>query len=259
MANSRPRASVIVRFANRSDDRARNLRIVIGHLHRLPDLEPIISVMETDIAGLDRVRKNFVPAPFESARANNIGASLASADVFLFQDADILMESDDYHLVMEKIDEGYECVRAADRCLNLADSDVSRFGKPDEVDDAIRNSQGSSTRDAPGAFTAITREAFLRIGGYCELFQVYGWEDCYFRLKAARLTRMTWLDRRLIHLPHEENYQMTYQPVNAGLFRELLETDGGDCVQLAGRDRLELVTKYPRIGDRPGRDLRIQC
>ena len=245
MANSPERASIILRFANRSDERARNLRILIGHLRRQPDLELIVSVMENDIAGLDGVRKNFVPAPFESARANNIGASLASADLFLFQDADVLMESDDYNRVIEKIDEGYECVRAANRCIDLADADVSRFSRPEEIDGAIRSSAGHNTRDAPGALTAITREAFVRIGGYCELFQVYGWEDCYFRLKAAKLTYAIWLDRRLVHLPHEENYQMKYQPANALLFRELLDTDGGNCVQLAGRDRLDLVTKYP--------------
>jgi hypothetical protein len=260
MASDGLTASIIVRFANKSDRRARNLRILINHLRRVPNLEVIVSVMENDIAGLAGVRKNFVDASFESARANNIGASLASGNILIFHDADVLIESRDYTRVMDAIDEGYESVRASERCIELSDVDLPRFAKPEEIDDAIRDSRVDSTRDAPGAFMAITREAFVRIGGYCELFKVYGWEDCYFRLKAARLTYMTCLDRRLVHLPHEENYQMKDQPINAGLCRELLETDGGNCVKLAARDRLDLMVKYPHIiGDRPVGELPGQC
>jgi GT2 family glycosyltransferase len=105
----------------------------------------------------------------------------------------------------------------------------------------------SCFRDAPGACIALSRDAFIKVGGCCELFKVYGWEDVYFRYKVKTLTKQTCLNAQMIHMPHETNYQIDKQPVNAPLYHELLYTDNGDCVKLSMRDREYLLSHYPTI------------
>lgn len=234
--------SVIIRYSNRSKAREYNLNALLDLIVPKNNLEIILSVMEQNInIKHQRVRKIFTPNPFESSKANNRGAAVATTDIFVFQDADIIFDPLLYDGIVHQIRNGFETVRVAEQCINVVGSnDAARLVKK-------TFGEGAARRDAPGACVALSRKAFIRIGGHCELFKVYGWEDCYFRYKAAKLTKHHCLKGQMIHLGHEENYQAGKQPVNAGLFSELLSTDGGNCLRLAERDRIDLLSKYPGI------------
>ena len=242
-------ASVIIRFSNKSQQRLRNLGILINHIRRRKNIEIIVSAMESNFPNIKGITKNYTAATFESSRANNIGASLASTNILIFQDADIIFHLTNYDRIIHKIlKEKYQTVRVGEKCVNLnAQSAAHMVGNLPKVDQVLRKDINDSLRDAPGACVAIGKKAFIRIGGYCELFKVYGWEDCYFRYKAKKLTRSIGLNSQMVHLPHEINFQMKHQAKNAKLYHDLLYTDKGNCGRLAKRDRIDLLKKYPRL------------
>ncbi len=139
----------------------------------------------------------------------------------------------------------------SDTCTNLGGaalkkyfSDVTDYTVVDKVieEDPFR---GAHSRKAPGACLAFSRSAFVRIGGYCELFQVYGWEDSYMKRKTSVLTKYKNLDTRIFHLPHERHYQAHLQPTNRKLFYATLSRSGEHIPSLAERDRQDLLQKYP--------------
>ncbi len=246
------KASVILRFSNRSKARARNLRAVIEHMLELSPrtIEIIVICMDKDIDlpeyhGDGRVAKYFFDTPFESAQANNIGAALANTNIFIFQDADIVFDLQCYRDIIKAIrTDEYESVRVGEECSNLSEKVFGRHRKPENLRALIAREKRSCVRDAPGACIALSREAFMRIGGHCELFKVYGWEDCYFRYKVKKLTKQKSLKKLMFHFPHEGNFQMKYQPDNAKLYQEIVNTDDGDCKKLAERDRKYLLKQY---------------
>lgn len=241
-------ASVILRFANRSTSRLRNIRVLIDHIKRRDNLEIIISAMDKDLTDIKKAKKKFTPGTFESSRANNIGAAMASTNILIFQDADIIFGLKAYDQVIQKIKDGLEMVRVGEKCVNLNAQSAKRMvGNLAHVDRTLSKKFKSGMRDAPGACIAIGKKAFTKIGGYCELFKVYGWEDCYFRYKANKLTKHTCLHKQMIHLPHEINFQMKHQAKNADLYSAAIYTDGGNCKRLARRDRKALYKRYPGL------------
>ena len=241
-------ASVIIRFSNRSQARENNLNILLKHLEKHPSLEVILSVMEIDFTPPEWVIKTYSPEEFTSSRANNLGASIATTNKLIFQDADIIFQIGIYD-EMIKVLNSFESVRVGETCVQLGQNNLRILqNNPATILNTVFK---NCFRDAPGACIGLTKESFIRIGGHCELFKVYGWEDTYFRVKVKRLTTQTCLNRQMLHMPHEENYQIGQQPVNAHLYHELLETDGGDCVKLATRDREALLKNHPSFGLNP--------
>lgn len=241
------KASIIFRFSNRSAVRDQNLRVILEYLKRkCKEYELIVVAMEKDI-NLSRqtwVRKRFVDAPFESARANNIGAAMATTGLFFFQDADIIFRVGYYDQIVKRITtEAYESARVGEQCVNMSRDHVKKILRSVQyTDDMVSKQYSTCLRDAPGACMAITREAFIRVGGHCELFKCYGWEDCYMRVKVKRMTKQFSLGKQTLHLAHETNYQMGQQAVNAPLYQELLGNGFDKCVK---RDRKFLIGHYP--------------
>ncbi|MBD3407207.1 MAG: glycosyltransferase [Candidatus Lokiarchaeota archaeon] len=239
-------ASVIIRYTNRSLSRARNLKILLDYIWPLNNIEIILSVMEHDIKiKHKKVHKIFSPDKFESAKANNIGAHNASTNIFIFQDADIMFHRKCYQKIINNINSGFGSIRVGERCVNLGENNIPKLKRNPEL--ILRHEFNSCFRDAPGACIALSRKSFKDVGGHCELFKVYGWEDVYFRYKVKKLTSQKCLNQQMIHLPHEINYQMGKQAVNAELYQELLSVDGGDCIKMSNRDREDLLRKYPNI------------
>lgn len=238
------RMSVILRFCNKSYNRLRNLLVLLGLLRSVPFVEVIVVVMGDDIGdGVvsfgGRFRKVFVGGggEFESSRANNVGASVAGSDVFVFQDADIVFDPEVYSRVLDLMVGGVESVKVGRSCVDLGE-DVTAGVGVGGVDFGLLG--GGSVRDAPGGCSAITRGAFVRVGGYCELFKYYGWEDFYYRYKTEQCCNHVVLDCCMFHLWHECNFQCGGWNRHRDLFDELL-ADSCGCVE---RDRLFLVERY---------------
>jgi len=246
--SDKPAASVILRFRNSSTTRLRNLWLVTEVIHDVPEIEIIISAMELDIPGDLPGKVVLTREPFSSSRANNIGANAASSNIFIFQDADIIFHPRYYRKFVQVLTEsGFETARLGQNCLNISNPRSLFDRRGEALYQHIDQYATDAIRDAPGACCAMTRAAFCRIGGFCELFSVYGWEDCYFRYKVTGLTKFTSLDGKMLHLPHEENYQAGFQQANAHLYHDILYTDGGNGIRLSQRDAEALSSRYPGI------------
>lgn len=245
-ARSHPEASLIIRYSHSSDARLHNLCVVAANAARVLNLEIIISCMGRDIPyATPGAKRLFTSGDFESSKANNIGAAAATTDIFIFQDADIIFKPDYYQGILDAVKRGAESVRVGQTCINLNGKAASTLVTPQAIDNLLRGLGNSdAVRDAPGACIAVTRKAFVRVGGHCELFRCYGWEDCYFRYKISKLTEQAFLGGQMVHLPHEDNFQVGRQAENAQLYYDILYTDGGDCLRLAQRDREHLQDAY---------------
>ena len=53
---------------------------------------------------------------------------------------------------------------------------------------------------------------------------------------------------QMLHLAHEENYQMGNQPDNNHLYGQILAAKGQQYLDILTRDRLDLLKKYPALG-----------
>lgn len=232
-------ATVIFRYRN-TPDRLPGLLAILNHIKDNKQLEIILSVMDNDVQ-VPFGKKIFSQGQFENSLANNIGASHASTNIFIFQDADIIFPNNFYDEMIKSLNNGEaEAIRIGERCVNyfkhtITPSQLLEFSES--------GGNGPCSRNAPGACLAITRQAFIRIGGWCELFKVYGWEDCYMRYKVQNMCNYKSLNKTTVHLPHHENYQIGQQPQNSELYYEILRSLQS-CVD---RDHKFLVDKYPTL------------
>jgi GT2 family glycosyltransferase len=264
-------ASVIIRFTNKSPHRVQNLMSLIRHISKNPKVEIIISAMEADvqyppdIAKLFKGRKkkaklihNYENRPFASTVANNIGAALANTNILIFQDADILFDNINYDKIINRIkNKGVKAVRVGEDCLNLSVENTKaihkevKSGKMQKLPNLLKQMEtsGRGCRDAPGACTAISKKAFVEIGGWSELFLVYGWEDCYFRYKVRKLGKEKYvsLQAPMVHLAHEVNYQSGHQAKNNHLYSQIISANPTEYQSLLDRDRKDLLIKYPKL------------
>ena len=237
--------SIIIRYRNSSSERERNLKIVLKHFLNASNVEIIVSVMECDIdLSSYHVKKIFTPDPFESSKANNIGAAASSKPYLCFLDADILFPLRAFKQAADFFAQGVEAIRVTETCVNLGNTARVEIEKGHIQKVFQRINAQTPGRDAPGGSLMITRPAFVKVGGYCELFQKYGWEDCYMRVKVNKVCKKKALGLFSIHLPHETNYQSGYQAVNAPLYQELLN---GNIETIIKRDRDALLQRYPKL------------
>lgn len=250
MRNIMPKASVILRYCNMSKLRERNLKILVNHILKNDKLEIIIVNMYKKTNQKfthPNVKQIWIDKPFESSKANNIGANKSSTNIFIFQDADIIFKNNLYNKTIKALMEGYESVRIGEECIQLSELNTKRCVDNKFLQSQINKKFKDSKRDAPGACIALSRKSFIKVGGHCELFKVYGWEDCYFRYKVRKLTNQICFKEQMLHLNHETNYQAGKQAVNSKLYEDLLYTDNGNCVKLSKRDQDDLLKKYPNI------------
>jgi predicted glycosyltransferase involved in capsule biosynthesis len=204
--------------------------------------------MEIDVLLPNNIRVIWSPEKFSSAVANNRGAAVASTDILIFQDADIIFPNEYYDLLIEQIKSGFEATRVGEICSQyprpvindqMFDAEMKRLSQYNPIfRDAAHIPRG--TRHAPGACQAYSRAGFIKIGGWCELFRVYGWEDCYQNVKVRNHLKHSSLNKFMLHLAHEENYEMKEQKKNRGFYQEVLD-DSAACVE---RDRKFLQEKY---------------
>jgi len=267
---AKAKASVIIRFTNKSNQRVNNLMTLIRYISKNRNVEIIVSAMEENVQYPKSISKlqlknpkraklihHFTNKKFASTVANNTGASLANTNILIFQDADILFHNSNYNRIIKQIEKGMKAIRVGEKCLNLSIENTKKIHIEAESNksqailnyfDRIQKS-GKGCRDAPGACTAINRKTFINIGGWSERFLVYGWEDCYFRYKIKKLGKNKYksLQAPMVHLAHEINYQSKHQADNANLYSQIISANSEKYTAILKRDRTELLKKYPKI------------
>jgi GT2 family glycosyltransferase len=139
--------------------------------------------------------------PYSRSWTFNVGAQIARGEILILHDNDLLVPADYVSGILERIREGAEVVNAK-RFL---------FYLNQRVTDAICSGDGSLLAEPPqavlqnalgGGSVAITRQAFLDIGGMDESFVGWGGEDNEFwdRAQTLKVWNYGWLS--LVHLWH---------------------------------------------------------
>ena len=131
---------------------------------------------------------------FNKSKAMNAGIMAATSDICVVLDADMLIPDGFFDLVISSIS-GYDACFLLKRILHCTELDVKHHKLPHI--ESIRDDNFN------GGSIAITKSAYIRIGGMCEDFEGYGYEDVEFWDRLRQLTTLN--EKReldLLHLPH---------------------------------------------------------
>ena len=141
-------------------------------------------------------------APYCRALAFNCGAALARGDVLVFHDNDLLVPQGYASEITKRFAEGYDVINLKRFIFYLSSAHSQRVCVSGALDfneapeSIMQNAQG-------GGSLAISRDAYLAIGGFDESFVGWGGEDNEFWERAQ--TRNVWPYgyMPLVHLWHE--------------------------------------------------------
>lgn len=204
-------------------DRANNLNFCINRmlLQNVSPIEIIISEYDNtqkvtvERVGKDpRLKKIFTKAlnnNFNKSIAVNVAVMSAKYAKILMNDADIIVPKG-YLLRVDDALKKYDTCFFAKTIYNVH---LMRSGL---------HWAGSKREDYfTGGSIAFTKDAYLKIGGMCELFDGYGSEDCEFFDRVRSSTNLCeQRDATLLHLSHK---RATAYSINAELYQKLIETD----------------------------------
>lgn len=200
--------------------------IVIGHrgADRLPLLlkvldsiagqavmpaECIVVEQDTEHGVRDRlppwVRTIHAPSPdagmlYNRAWALNVGARAAQGELLVLHDSDLLMPAAYVSEVWERYREGYEVVRLA-RFVFYADeesTDLCIRGECEPAQVVVERVR----QNTAGGTLAVSRKAFIELGGMDEEFVGWGCEDDEFLDRASTRKTWDWTYLPVLHLRH---------------------------------------------------------
>lgn len=150
------------------------------------------------------VRYLFLPmeegGQFNKSLAMNRAVAEATAPVVLLHDADLVVPANYVESLLLRFSQGWEAVRPARFAFHLDQDDSAGFmeanGKflPRNIEMVQQNN--------PGLSTAMTREAYARIGGHDQRFEGWGGEDLEFLDRLKTLRRYPGGYAPLVHLWH---------------------------------------------------------
>jgi GT2 family glycosyltransferase len=139
--------------------------------------------------------------PYSRAWAFNVGARVAFAEALVLHDNDMLAPVDYAKEIVGRLDDGYEVVNLKRFIFYLSEEDSARAVAvgafaPEAAPNAVM-------QNALGGTVAVSRAAYVSIGGFDESFIGWGGEDNEFWQRAQ--TRRVWSYGYLpiIHLWHD--------------------------------------------------------
>jgi GT2 family glycosyltransferase len=205
-ASDVPSISVVIPL--RLTDRQAAVEVIVDSIRaqRFPNVEIIIveqdDQQQLQVKGMSPVRyilaRNKYPQqPFTKALAFNIGVAAASYDNIVLQDADIICPAN-YLATVHKLLEQFEGIHIGSRVLYL---------NPASTTQIIADRKVSEDKDCERAVTyfeggtlACRKRTYFKVGGFNEIFEGYGVEDCDFfdRLKNGS----NFYDVRTVDLVH---------------------------------------------------------
>ena len=249
--------SIIISHKSRSEERLRNLRIVVKWLIstvRKSDKVELIIVEqgekrtvcseEFDNASLP-IKCKFVykKGLFNKSWGYNVGAKMASYNNLLFIDNDIILSR-------EAIKRGYklfkhvDAVRFYDRLYALSEREtqalVERFEYPPQTSRILRDFS------VPGGFFLIRKKLFYKLGGWNEEFEGWGGEDDAFAHKMSKHTvaAVTIPAFHLHHMSFGFNDDPSQFELVKKIFKKIKKLSYGRIVKLAKKAEIGLEEKY---------------
>lgn len=143
----------------------------------------------------------YAEMPYSRAWAFNVGTRLASGEVLVLHDNDLLVPRDYAQEIVARFEEGHEVINLKRFIFYLSVEDSSKAFSagaltPEAAPTAIM-------QNALGGTIAVSREAYVSIGGFDESFVGWGGEDNEFWERAQTRSCWPYGYLPLIHLWHE--------------------------------------------------------
>lgn len=226
--------SIICHLRIDNDLRKKNLENFIAYYRKnIPDAELVLveDVQSrggrTKFADQFDIYENFYnPGPVKKAKCYNIGESVATRDIVIFMDIDVIVEASKLldSINFAKDNNTLECligyngvafymsergeldfIKSEDKDLNLLRSKIE--GMPIQTGVSGPDAMVGNTA-AVGGCLVMTKESFEKINGFNPFFIGWGYEDNEIISRAHRLglqvTRSNINDNFLFHLPHSD-------------------------------------------------------
>jgi len=162
--------------------------------------------------------------PFNKSMAFNVGVIHASSDKLVLHDADMLV-ADEYIGRVSDLLNSFEACHIGAMVIYLSSKDLDVIFKTRVV--GMPLSPYKTVDYFEGGSLGCNKDVFVRIGGFCEDFWGYGYEDCEFfnRLKLATNFFNT-RSERLLHLEHgrDQNWKKHWEDNRSVFDREMSMT-----------------------------------
>ena len=154
---------------------------------------------------------------FNKARLMNHGIINSEADHLLISDADIIWETSSIEALSDAISNTSKSVghiaQVLESDLNSSPLQRKRYGYFIEKSSegyivSVQQTNDMSSTQRPGCgLVCAERTTFLKLGGYKENFQGWGWEDQDFLIRAALMEIPIISTGQVLHLSHADSYR----------------------------------------------------
>lgn len=198
-------------------ERFQNLRKVIRHLQSMPEVKVLVVEVGkcSQISHLNLgVEVKFVESNVEFYNRSwvfNIGLSFVKTNKVAFGDSDIIMPIDQFRDGISKLDT-YDVLSPYKSIINLTEVEASlRFEDIFKIKRAGRGVNDSHRLNISGGILFANKDAFLKIGGWCELFEGWGAEDdalTHVIEQRLKWTEMSYTAFHLYHTPAVPQVEM---------------------------------------------------
>lgn len=232
----------ILHYRKDSEDRKRNLHLVVPYLAGLQPRELIVLQdeleLDEDLKKLPITQLIHHPNPrnFQKAKCFNHGAQVATTPILFFWDVDVLVAPPYIHFAVDRLkDHQADHIYPFNgKFVDVKTPYIPAFlnGDKDIQSEPVTGNYVKtelSSERSPGGCNGITREAFEKINGYDERFVGWGFEDTDFYRRSSQVNIVKYLaDPMAIcwHLHHEKAIRETSPDYihNLNLFNQNVTT-----------------------------------
>jgi predicted glycosyltransferase involved in capsule biosynthesis len=244
--------SFIIAYKHRTD-RLLNLRRVLDWVSGFVGVEIIIveqdSTPKLQDFTIQGIKYQFTKSkmPFNKAWAFNIGLKMATTNVIVFGDCDLIMDPNKF-IESLKLLEVYDCVSPYSRVIDLLPNEVHL--PLEQMNLISRPGRGETDIQKiclSGGIIMYRKAAIIKLGGWCEDFIGWGGEDDYQSYKSKQL--LNWFENQgtCFHLYHDRGAPdpLPYQR-NLELLNKLIVLPANETEKLinASLSKIGLKNKY---------------
>jgi len=207
--------SIIISYKESYEDRKRNLRKILNFFSKYlcDDIEMIIVEQDIEskvnwlheINNYEHIKHIFLKNDgiFNKGWGYNVGAKSARHDNLLFNDSDVLVSAQTYHIAI-KLLEDYDVVNPYKYLYWLNEPETIEFASQDHIDNMILNRKIFSPSVITGGIYLIKRKRFLEIKGYDENSYGWGFQDYIFDEKIKKMGfHIHMVESTALHLHHD--------------------------------------------------------
>ena len=206
--------SYIITHRGKDGYRLENLKAILKWIKKFKEHNIEIIIVEQDIDKVDGLDADIIhvlaynPGIFSRSWGFNVGAKIATGNILIFGDTDVVHTYEQFNLFLHKFSDkfkAYDVVAPYNNKVIFLDSNESEQFR-ENLSIVTDKLPGEGSSPMMGGIVAMTSECFLKSGGWDEYFVGWGGEDCAYRehLRAlgAKMHRDT---NQGYHIYHERD------------------------------------------------------